>query len=247
LWYVEWTWLPPSCVGHGWPESLNSLRVRTVFRSRAARSLAAVIWRFASCINSSHLVNTLLVLFFGICVNLQNVRSYSALIIELDEELKRLALQRELIDRKVANVSKAIEAIKELAEESDEAIVNPPPLPDEAGFTERVRALLRVNAAKVLTAVEIRDYMHNLSPNDDPKVLLIHTHNTLKRLKKQKEVDDLVGSDGRIGYRWKGSTVPDSGSTVTDLIRTLQDMNPTQAIGAWAASAQEQINKARKK
>jgi hypothetical protein len=171
--------------------------------------------------------------FGEICVNLHFVPNYSETITEFEAELKRLFEQRGHIDRQIANLAKAIEAIKALAEQMDEPII-PAPLSDQAGFTEKVRALLRANAAKGLTAVEIRDSLLQASPKEDPKIMLIHTHNTVKRLHKQGEVDEIVERDGRVGYRRKTELL-DIGGTVINVLESLQNPNTFSAFLAAQA------------
>jgi hypothetical protein len=129
--------------------------------------------------------------------------NYNAAIAEFQAQFDRLLEQRDQLDRQISGVKNVIDAIKTLADESDEFTIEIPPLPpaEEAGFTDRVRATLRANPALSLTAVVIRDEFLKTDPKADPKVLLIHTHNTLKRLLKQGEVVEASTSAGR-GYRW---------------------------------------------
>jgi hypothetical protein len=129
--------------------------------------------------------------------------NYNATIAEFQEQLDSLLDQRDQLERQISGVKAVIEAIKTLADESDESTIEVPPLPpnEEAGFTDRVRAILKANPALALTAVVIRDEFLKTAPKEDPKILLIHTHNTLKRLLKQEEVVSVDTSAGR-GYRW---------------------------------------------
>jgi hypothetical protein len=131
------------------------------------------------------------------------VPNYNVMLGELQADFMRAMVEREQIDRRIAGLMKAMEAIKVLAEETSEPIIQPPPLADEAGFTDKVRNLLKANPARLFTAIEIRDVFLEFDPKADPKILLIHTHNTVKRLHRQKEVEEVTGSDGKISYRWQ--------------------------------------------
>jgi hypothetical protein len=131
--------------------------------------------------------------------------NYQAMLDELHEEMTRLLYAKNDIELSFQRVSAAVEALKTLAAESTEPLMEPPPMhPDEErGFTDRVREILKANSLKRLTALEIRDVLLKSSPNDDQKIVLIHTHNTLKRLHKQEEVEETRISDGRNAYQWK--------------------------------------------
>jgi hypothetical protein len=190
----------------------SSCRFLTVLRKAAIRVLAAAICPLASLINVSHVVNTFVLTDFQVCVNLSFVPNYNVMLGELQEDFKRAMAEREQLDRRIAGLMKAMEAVKALAEDAAEPIIQPPPLADEAGFTDKVRNLLRANPARLFSAVEIRDVFLEFDPKADPKILLIHTHNTVKRLHRQKEVEEVTGSDGKTSYRWQtpGINVGDS-------------------------------------
>ena len=130
--------------------------------------------------------------------------NYRAILGEFQDELARLLKDRDFVQKQIDRISKAIADIQVLAQESDEPIMEPPPLSpsEEPGFTDRVRSILRSNPLRPLTAVEIRDVLLKTSPKDDPKIMLIHVHNTLKRLDRQDEVEEVPGVDGRNAYRW---------------------------------------------
>jgi hypothetical protein len=201
-----------------------SCRFFTVFRRATIRLLAAAICPLASCINLSNVVNTLLLTGILISVNLPFVPNYNVMLGELQEEFKRTITERELLDRRIAGLMKAMEAVKVLAEDASEPIVSPPPIADEAGFTDKVRNLLKANPARSFTAVDIRDVFLEFYPKADPKVMLIHTHNTLKRLLKQNEVEEVIGADGKSGYRW---LIPkfDVGKSVMEFLQGLQNIS----------------------
>lgn len=131
--------------------------------------------------------------------------NYTANLMAFRAELNRLLMERERLDEQIKKLGKVIEIVQTLAEDSDEPILEPPPMPpdEERGFTDRVRELLKTNAPKRLTAIEIRDVLVKATPKDDPKIVLIHTHNTLKRLARQDEVEETTITDGRSAYAWK--------------------------------------------
>jgi hypothetical protein len=131
--------------------------------------------------------------------------NYQAMLDELFEEMTRLLEAKNDIELRFERITAAIEAIETLAAQSNEPLMEPPPMhPDEErGFTDRVREILKANSLKRLTALEIRDVLVKSSPQDDPKIVLIHTHNTLKRLHKQDEVEETRIGDGRNAYQWK--------------------------------------------
>lgn len=155
-------------------------------------------------LGNPHPVNTLFLTLRFYTVNLHFMPNYNATIAEFQKQLESLLQQREQLDRQIAGVTAVIEAIKTLADESDESLLEVPPMPpnEEAGFTDRVRAILKANPALALSAVVIRDEFLKAAPKEDPKIFLIHTHNTLKRLHRQGEVEEVTTSAGR-AYRWK--------------------------------------------
>ena len=131
--------------------------------------------------------------------------NYQAMLDELFDELAELIREQGQVEARLQRVNAAIEAIKILAAESDDPLVEPPPMPadEEQGFTGRVREILKANSLKRLTALEVRDVIMRSLPDGDPKIVLIHIHNTLKRLHKQEEVEETRISDGRTAYQWK--------------------------------------------
>jgi hypothetical protein len=148
--------------------------------------------------------------------------NYTEMAVELQIELEQITRAQEKLQRRLDGVINAIKAIEVLAQESDEPIVEPPTLsPDEElGFTDHVRALLSANPIKAFTAVDMRNALLDWKADSDadPKVMLIHTHNTLKRLFRQDEVIQVQMDDGRTGYRWKKNLAP-----VVDLMAALKE------------------------
>jgi hypothetical protein len=131
------------------------------------------------------------------------VPNYTSIVADFEGELHRLIAERDKVNGQIDRITKAIEAIQLLAQESDAPIMEPPPLPPdkEAGFSDRVRAILDANPLRTLTALEIRDVMLKTNPKDDPKIMLIHIHNTLKRLFMQGELEEHELAEGRKGYK----------------------------------------------
>jgi hypothetical protein len=177
----------------------------------------------------------------SIYVNLPSVPNYNAIITELQAEFDSLVQRKEQLNKQIVELAKAMEAIRVLAEESDEPTVEPPPLmmDSERGFTDRVRAILRANPAKALTAVVIRDAFLKDAPKDDPKILLIHTHNTLKRLHKQGEVEEVAMQDGR-AYRWSFA----SRNALADRVNSLTARTSEREAALHAAVGRSKPNKA---
>jgi len=130
------------------------------------------------------------------------VPNYNEIIATFQAELSSLLDQRAQLERHISGIMNVIDAMLVLAEESNQPTIPPPPLmmDSETGFTDRVRAILKANPAKPLTPMQVRDVLSQSAPQDDPKILLIHTHNTLKRLLKQREVEETFTSEGR-AYR----------------------------------------------
>lgn len=117
---------------------------------------------------------------------------------------------RQKIDRKIERIMSAIEAVETLAEESELPVLEPPLSSDEEqGFTDQIRSVFRANSAKALTAIGIRDLLVQRDRQLDPKITLIHTHNTLKRLVKQEEIVETQLPEGRTGYRVRMKPVVD--------------------------------------
>jgi hypothetical protein len=147
------------------------------------------------------------------------VPNYTEILITLREELERLDEVRHKIDQQMRGVTGAIEALEMVAKDANQPIM-PSMLPgEEQGFTDRVRGVLKSNPTKRLSALEIRDML--LTPDSDPKIVLIHTHNTLKRLVKQKEIEEMRHPDGRAAFQWKGKVVID---LMTALKQSLAEM-----------------------
>jgi hypothetical protein len=166
-----------------------------------------------------------------IVVSLNIVPNYNEMIAELQEELTRLVAERDKIGEQVEALIKAMNAIKVLALRDDSAQpISTPVMADDSGFTDKIRSLLKANPARSFTAVEVRDVLLEFDKYADAKVLLIHTHNTLKRLHKQSEVEEVAaGSDGRTSYRWKGINV---GDAVISFLEVLQGKTLTGQITA---------------
>ncbi len=145
----------------------------------------------------------------SVYINLQIVPNYNAIIAEFQTELATLTAQRDQLEKQIATIKIAIEAVQDLADETDNlalALDTPPlKMDSQEGFTDRVRAMLKANPAYALTAIIIRDEFLKSAPDEDAKTLLIHTHNTLKRLYRQGEVEEIPTSAGR-GYRWRSVT-----------------------------------------
>jgi len=166
------------------------------------------------------------------CINLLFMPNYSAVIEDFEQELHRLIAERDKVNSQIERITKAIEAVQLLAEEDDAPIMQPPPLPPdkEGGFSDRVRAILDANPLRTLTALEIRDVMLQSSPDDDPKVMLIHIHNTLKRLFMQGELEEQELPEGRKGYK----------------ARKLW-LDEVRAVIAQAAAAKERVPRRRRR
>lgn len=125
--------------------------------------------------------------------------------VDLTAELENITNQIDRLKARAAMLTSALGAIQTLAQESDEPIVESPVLsPDEErGFTQKIRTILKLNPIKAFAATDIRDLLFERDPSANPKVLLIHVHNTLKRLFKQDEVSEVQLTNGRAGFRWK--------------------------------------------
>lgn len=149
------------------------------------------------------MVNTLRLTELLIYINFYMVTNYNAMITELEEELTKAIKDRDKLMDRIDALITAIQSVKELAEEaSDEKIISPRRVAEDAGFTEQIRTLFQLNAAKSFTPVEIREVLMEFHEDADPKVVLIHVHNTVKRLHKQGEIEEVNRVDGR-GYRLK--------------------------------------------
>jgi hypothetical protein len=149
-------------------------------------------------------VNGLLLTGCFTYINLQIVPTYNEILSTLRQNVEHMVAEHAAIGKKITSLMKAIEAVQALAAE-EELVIQPPTMPPEmeAGFTDRVRNILKANPFRPLTAVEVRDVLLKETPKDDPKVTLIHAHNTLKRLKSQDEVDESDAPEGRKAYRIK--------------------------------------------
>jgi len=131
--------------------------------------------------------------------------NYQAMLDEVLEDFNRLAILQHDTETRMAQLQQLIESLQTLALEEQESLVEPPAMSsdEERGFTDRIREILKSNSIKRLVAVEIRDVLMKQMPDADPRIVLIHTHNTLKRLHSQNEVEETKLSDGRKAYQWK--------------------------------------------
>jgi hypothetical protein len=131
------------------------------------------------------------------------VPNYNEILANLQAELDRVIGVRHKLQHQIEGLVNAIKALEILAEEAQEPIMEPPPMhPDEErGFTDHIRAIFKANPLRVFTAIDIRTTMLEWTPKADSKVMLIHIHNTLKRLAKQNELEEIDRTDGRTGYR----------------------------------------------
>ncbi len=140
---------------------------------------------------------------------------YNAILGEFAKEIQRLVTQRDQITQRINALVQAMESVKVAAQETEEPIVAPPPLADEEGFTNKIRNLLKMNPARSFTPVEIRNVLAEFDRGADQRILLIHTHNTVKRLHRQGEVDEVPRDEGK-AYRWKhksfGARIAEVGS-----------------------------------
>jgi hypothetical protein len=145
-------------------------------------------------------------------VNFFSMPNYSSMLLTLKADLDRVIGERDALQNKIERINAAIDALELLAaQDSDAPILEPPPMDpeEEKGFSDRVRGVLQANRLRSLTAVEIRDVLLRADPKADPKITLIHTHNTLKRLERQIEVKEVPREEGKTAYRWlrKSSSV----------------------------------------
>jgi hypothetical protein len=173
--------------------------------------------------------------------------NYSIMITELEADLSRAMDEREKLQARIDALLTAIESVRSLAEDSDEEIIQPPSAP-EAGFTEKVRTILDLNMSKSFTPVEIRDVLAREEGNSDPKIMLIHVHNTVKRLRRQGEIEEVVRPDGNKGYRAKSLMAKDvMGLRPDDPARKLGDRTRFPKRATPAISTEELIKLARKR
>ncbi len=132
--------------------------------------------------------------------------NYSGMLTVLKNDLDRFIAERDALQQKIDRITAAIDAMEILAiQDSDAPILEPPAMTadEEKGFTDRVRDVLQLNPLRPLTAVEIRDVLLKANPDADPRIALIHIHNTLKRLERQIEVREVQRADGKAAYKWR--------------------------------------------
>jgi hypothetical protein len=175
------------------------------------------------------------------------VPNYNEILATLETELERMIRARDKFQQQVEGVYTAIKAIQVLAQDSQEPIVEPPPLSahEESGFTDRARSLLKANPARAFTALDVRTVMLEWSPKADPKIMLIHVHNTLKRLFKQGEVDETQTSDGRVAYRWKSSILDNQSPAAVDLMAALKK-SLAETKNKLAAQSEQEVRRGKK-
>jgi cell division septum initiation protein DivIVA len=129
---------------------------------------------------------------------------YPGILNELLDEIRRVSAERDRLTQRISSLKAAIDTVQTLVQQTEETSIPIPQMPPnmEAGFTDRVRSILRTSPFRHFTAVEIRDSLLTDQNAAEAKVLLIHTHNTLKRLLKQEEVTE-TETEGRTGYTWR--------------------------------------------
>lgn len=175
--------------------------------------------------------------------------NYNEIVAELQAELERVTRVRANAEKQMEKLLKAIATIQLIAEGEDRAIIEPPPLaPDEEqGFTDQVRAILKANQATPLSAVSIRDLMLTRTPKADPKVTLIHVHNTLKRLFRQDEIVEVQLADGRTGYRTKATPVIDLMASLRESLARMENSKTRELLAAEQEVVQKAIQRMMKK
>src|SRR3954454_20268061 len=128
---------------------------------------------------------------------------YNSQLKAFQERLSELSDERDRLDGEMASLLEIIEVVARLAnEEGEDPIVPKLQVPD-AGFTDKVRAILKANPGRIFTPIQIRNVFLEENPKQDRKVVLIHAHNPLKRLAAQDEIVEVPTPDGRTGYKWK--------------------------------------------
>jgi hypothetical protein len=124
----------------------------------------------------------------------------------LEDAQKRLQVlteQRDAIDREIQGLLRIIEGAQIISSPPEPTDV--PAIPeaadaDPAGFTKTIRLIL-ARSSTPLVPTEIRDSLEILGIEaSSPKVLLIHVHNTLRRLFEKGEIEQ-VPREGKMAYR----------------------------------------------
>lgn len=124
----------------------------------------------------------------------------------LEERLLLRSGERAGFNKQIDSVLQVIELVKKHAHEELEVydILLPGHNPGaKVGFTNRVRNIFKANLLKTLNPVSIRDALLEFDMESDPKITLIHTHNTVKRLRRHGEILHVCDDAGAlVGYTW---------------------------------------------
>lgn len=127
---------------------------------------------------------------------------YKTTIEAAKARLEILAKERDTIDREMQGLMRIIEGAQfiESPAEPPKVPILPEPDADSSGFTESIRLILRRSSVP-LVPTEVRDALEMMGVEaSSPKVLLIHVHNTLRRLFEKEEIEQ-VPRDGKMAYR----------------------------------------------
>jgi hypothetical protein len=129
--------------------------------------------------------------------------NYKSTYEDAKNRLKALAKQRDVIDREMQGLIRIMEGAQIIESPAEPAKV--PVIPegteaDSTGFTKTVRLILS-RSRMPLVPTEIRDALESMGVEaSSPKVLLIHVHNTLRRLFENGEIEQ-VPLNGKMAYR----------------------------------------------
>ena len=136
------------------------------------------------------------------------LKRYRGTIFVCRARLGKLVAKREKLNQEISRVSDLVIANANFLPEEEKAdqleqleqLVAEPP-----GFTESVRNILKANAIRPATALQVREMMakagFNLRAYSNP---LASIHTILKRLAERDEVTTSM-NDGQTYYRWKAS------------------------------------------
>lgn len=117
-------------------------------------------------------------------------------------DLANLLAEQKRINEKISKLAPVIQYLAQLCDEPIGSDVESMALGPDLGLTDAIRNVLRAASGRAVPPTEVRDLLahsrFNLGKYANP---LPPIHNTLKRLKDNKEIEEVETGSGK-AYRW---------------------------------------------
>jgi len=117
-------------------------------------------------------------------------------------DLANLLAEQKRINEKIGKLAPVIQYLAQLCDEPVGGDLESMAVGPDLGLTDAIRFVLKAAAGRPVPPTEVRDLLahsgFNLAKYANP---LPPIHNTLKRLKESKEIEEIEGPTGK-AYRW---------------------------------------------